>query len=118
MLVNVVAVLDVMVAIVDVVNVIAVGDHLAAVPFGVSALVAGVQRLLGMALLAVHVVDVVIVLDGLAAVASMVLVIGGPSVGSHLSSLPAARGGGIRVRLAGGRAERPGTDPASRRYQT
>jgi hypothetical protein len=92
-LVNVVAVLDVTVAIVDMVNVIAVGDHLAAVRLRVGARVAGVQRLLPMTLAAVHVVDVVVVPDGLAPVARMVLVIDGLSMGRHLSSLPAARGG-------------------------
>jgi hypothetical protein len=56
-LVDVVAVLEVAVAIVDVVNVIAVGHHVAAVRLGVSAFVAGVQGLLGVAFVAVHVVD-------------------------------------------------------------
>jgi hypothetical protein len=88
-LVDVVAMLEVTVAIVDVVGVIAVCDHLAAVSLGVGAPVAGVHRLLGMTLVAVHVVDVVLVLDGVAPVASVVLVIDGLSVGSHLSSLPA-----------------------------
>jgi hypothetical protein len=92
-LVNVVAVLDVTVAIVDVVNVIAVGDHLAAVLLRVGARVAGVQRLLRVTLVAVHMVDVVVVPDRLAPVARMMLVIDGLSMGRHLSSLPAARGG-------------------------
>jgi hypothetical protein len=54
-----------------------------------------------MALVAVHVVDVVVVLDGLAPVARMVLVIDGLSMGRHLSSLPAAEAGGMSVRLTG-----------------
>jgi len=89
---NVVAVLEVTVPVVDVVNVIAVGDHLAAVTLSVSARVAGVRCLLGMTLVAVHVVNMVVVPDGLAPVARMVFVIDGLSMGSHLSSLPAVRG--------------------------
>jgi hypothetical protein len=90
-LVDVVAVLEVAVAIVDVVNVIAVGHHVAAVRLGVSAFVAGVQGLLGVALAAVHVVDMVAVPDGRAPVPRMMLVIGGLSMGRHLSSLAATR---------------------------
>jgi hypothetical protein len=116
-LVNVVAMLDVMVAIVDVVNMIAVRDHLTAVPLRMGARVVGVQRLLPMALVAVHVVDVVVVLDGLAPVARMVLVIDGLSMGRHLSSLPAARGG-WHVRPPHRGAQRPWTLTASRRGQT
>jgi hypothetical protein len=116
-LVNVVAMLDVTVAIVDVVNVIAVRDHLAAVPLRMGARVVSVQRLLPMALVAVHVVDVVVVLDGLAPVARMVLVIDGLSMGRHLSSLPAARGG-WHVRPPHRGAQRPWTLTASRRGQT
>ncbi len=87
MLVNVLAVLNVTVAIVDVVNVVVVLDGLAAVPLRVAALVVGMQGLLGMMLVAVHVVDVVVVLDRLAPVARMVLVTDRLSVGSnHLSS--------------------------------
>ena len=63
MLVDVVAVLDVTVALVHVINMIAVGDHLAAVALSVGPLVAGVQCLLAMALVAVHVVDMVRVRD-------------------------------------------------------
>ena len=96
--------LEVPVAVVDMIHVIAVGDRLACVTLIVRARVAGVYRLLGMpapagrvswlpmTLVAVHVVDVVVVLDGLAPVARVVLVIGRFSVGSHLSSLPAAGG--------------------------
>ena len=63
---NVVAMLEVPVTVVDMIHVIAVGDRLACVTLIVRARVAGVYRLLGMVLLAVHVVDVVVVLDGLA----------------------------------------------------
>jgi len=104
-LVNVVAVLEVAVAIVEVVNMIAVGDHIAAVPLSVSAFVAGVQGLLGVALVAVHVVHVVLVRDGLAPVARMVLVIGGLSMGCHLSSLAVASSA---LSLSGGTAPGPG----------
>ena len=97
-LVDVVAVLEVAVAIVDVVNVIAVGHHVAAVRLGVSAFVVGVQGQLGVALVAVHVVDMVAVPDGRAPVPRMMLVIGGLSMGRHLSSLalPEARLSGAR----------------------
>ena len=89
---DVVAMLEVPVTVVDMIHVIAVGDRLACVTLIVRARVAGVYRLLGMVLLALHVVDVVVVLDGLAPVARVVLVIGRLSVGSHLNSLPAAGG--------------------------
>jgi hypothetical protein len=98
-LVDVVAVLDVAVAAVDVVHVIAMGDHLAAVSLSVRARVVGVHRLLAVALVAVHMVDVAVVLDDLAPVARAVLVIDRFSVGSHLSSLPAVWADDTSVRL-------------------
>lgn len=85
--------LEVPVAVVDMIHVIAVGDSLAPVTLRVRARVADVDRLLGMVLAAVHVVDMVVVLDGLAPVLGVVLVIGRFIVGSHLSSLPPAGGG-------------------------
>jgi hypothetical protein len=114
-LVNVVAVLDVTVAIVDVVNVFAAGDHLAAVPLRVGARVAGVQRLLPMTLVAVHVADVP---DGPAPVARMVLGIDGLSMGRHLSFLPAGRGGWHLRPPHRGTQNGPGHRPASPRYPT
>jgi hypothetical protein len=104
--------LEVAVAIVDVVNVIAVGDHVAAVSLGVSAFVAGVQGLLGVALVAVHVVDMVVVPDGLAPVPRVMLVIDGLSMGRHLSSLAAARSASLRG------AKRPPAWAARCRCQT
>jgi hypothetical protein len=112
-LVDVVAMLEVAVAIVDVVNVIAVGDHVAAVSLGVGAFVAGVQGLLGVALAAVHVIDMVVVPDGLAPVARMMLVIDGLSMGRHLSSLAAARSAPHR-----GARNGPPARAARCRYQT
>jgi hypothetical protein len=62
-LVDVVAVLVVPVTVVDVVFVVTVLHGLAAVTVRVGALVVGVGRLLGMTLVAVHVVEMVVVLD-------------------------------------------------------
>jgi hypothetical protein len=107
-LVDVVTMLEVAVAIMDVVNVIAVGDHVAAVSLGVGAFVAGVQGLLGVALAAVHVVDMVLVPDGLAPVPRMMLVIGGLSMGRHLSSSAAARSAPHRGARNGRRHGPPG----------
>ena len=90
MLVDVVVMLEVAVAVVNVIHVITMGDRLAAVSLGVRARVVGVYYLFGMVLLAMHVVSVVVVLDGLASVAMVMLVIGRLRVGSHLSSLPAS----------------------------
>jgi hypothetical protein len=89
-LVDVVVMLEVAVAVVNVIHVITMGDRLAAVCLGVRACVIGVYCLFGMVLLAVHVVDVVVMLDGLASVALVMLVIGRVGVGSHLSSFPAS----------------------------
>jgi hypothetical protein len=85
-LVDVIAMLEVAVAVMDVVHVIAVGDRLAAVSVGVRARVAGVHRLLRVVLAAVHVIDVVVVLDRLAPVTRVMLVIDRFSVRGHLSS--------------------------------
>lgn len=63
MLVDVVAVLVVPVTVVDVVFVVTVLHGLAAVTVRVGALVVGVGPLLGMTLVAVHVVEMVVVLD-------------------------------------------------------
>jgi len=89
-LVDVVVMLEVAVAVVNVIHVITMGDRLAAVSLGVRACVVGVYYLFGMVLLAVHVVNVVAMLDGLASVAMVMLVIGRLGVGSHLSSFPAS----------------------------
>jgi hypothetical protein len=62
-LVDVVAVLVVPVTVVDVVFVVTVLHGLAAVTVRVGALVVGVGPLLGMTLVAVHVVEMVVVLD-------------------------------------------------------
>jgi hypothetical protein len=62
-LVDVVAVLVVPVTVVDVVFVVTVLHGLAAVTARVGALVVGVGPLLGMTLVAVHVVEMVVVLD-------------------------------------------------------
>lgn len=67
--------LEVAVAVMDVVHMIAMGDRLTAVCIGVRARVAGVHRLLGVALVAVHVIDMVVMLDRLAPVTWVVLVI-------------------------------------------
>lgn len=75
MLVDVVPVLEVTVTIVDVVNVVVVFHGFAAVTFGVSAFVLSVNRRLGVLFVAVHVVDVTIVLNGLATVGGQVLVV-------------------------------------------
>jgi hypothetical protein len=85
-LVDVIAMLEVAMAVMDVVHMIAMGDRLTAVSFGVGARVAGVYRLLGVVLVAVHVIDVVVVLDRLAPVTRVVLVIDRFSVRGHLSS--------------------------------
>lgn len=90
MLVDVGVMLEVAVAVVNVIHVITMGDRLAAVSLGVRACVVGVYYQFGMVLLAVHVVNVVAMLDGLASVAMVMLVIGRLGVGSHLSSLPAS----------------------------
>ncbi len=90
MLVDVVAMLEVAVALVNVIHVIIMGHRLTAVSLGVHACVVGVYYLFGMVLLAVHVVNVAAMLDGLASVAMVMLVIGRLGVGSHLSSLPAS----------------------------
>ena len=81
--------LEVAVAVMDVVHMIAMGGRLAAVSLCVRARVVGVHRLLGVVLVAVHVVHVVAVLDGLAPVAHAALVIDRFGVGSHLSSCSA-----------------------------
>jgi hypothetical protein len=91
-LVDVIAMLEVAVCVMDVVYMIAVGDCLAAVSFGVPARVAGVHRLLGVALVAVYVINVVVVLDGFAAVARVVLVIDWFGMESHLSSQSGVEG--------------------------
>ena len=75
MLVNVVAVLEVTVAVVQVVDVAVVLDRLTAVPFGVGASVLGVNLHLRVLLVAVDVVDVAVVLDRLATVLRQVLVV-------------------------------------------
>jgi hypothetical protein len=85
-LVDVIAMLKVAVAVMDVVHMLAMGHRLTAVSFGVRARVAGVHRLLGVVLVAVYVIDMVVVLDRLAPVTRVVLVIDRFSVRSHLSS--------------------------------
>jgi hypothetical protein len=117
-LVDVIAMLEVPVPVVDVVHMIVMGDCLAAVSFGVRARVPGVHRLLGVLFLAVHVVDVVVVLDGFAPVPGVVLVINRFGMGRHLSSQPpskaddtsvrscapaAGSGGALRFRAGSGR---------------
>lgn len=87
MLVNVVAVLEVLVTAMEVIQVVTVLDGLAAVSSGVDALVIGVQTLLAMLLVAVHVIYMVIVLDRLAPVARQVLVILFRDVHGHVRSL-------------------------------
>ena len=87
MLVDVIAMLKVAVAVMDVVHMLAMGHRLAAVSFGVRARVAGVHRLLGVVHVAVYVIDMVVVLDRLAPVTRVVLVIDRFSVRGHLSSL-------------------------------
>lgn len=76
MLVNVITMLEVAVAIVNVVDVVVVFHGLAAVTLSVGAFVLGVDVSLAVVLVAVNVVDVTVVLDGLAAVAGQVLVVG------------------------------------------
>jgi hypothetical protein len=71
----------------EVIQVVTVLDGLAAVSSGVDALVIGVQTLLAMLLVAVHVIYVVIVLDRLAPVARQVLVILFRDVHGHVRSL-------------------------------
>jgi hypothetical protein len=85
-LVDVIAMLKVAVAVMDVVYVLAMGHRLTAVSFGVRAGVAGVHRLLGVVLAAVYVIDMVVVLDRPATVTRVVLVIDRFSVRGHLSS--------------------------------
>jgi hypothetical protein len=85
-LVDVIAMLKVAVAVMDVVHMLAMGHRLAAVSFGVRARVAGVHHLLGVALVAVYVIYMIVVLDRLAPVTRVVLVIDRFSVRGHLSS--------------------------------
>jgi hypothetical protein len=85
-LVDVIAMLKVAVAVVDVVHMLAVGHRLTAVSFGVRARVADVHRLLGVVLVAVYVIDMVIMLDRLAPVTRVVLVIDRFSVRGHRTS--------------------------------
>jgi len=86
-LVDVIAVLEVAVAVVDVIHMIAMGYGLAAVLVRVRARMGVVHRLLAMVLAGVHMVHMVVVPDDLTAVARVVLVIGRFGVGSsHLSS--------------------------------
>ncbi|MDT4945132.1 MAG: hypothetical protein QOH14_1865 [Pseudonocardiales bacterium] len=93
--VDVVAVLEVPVPVVHVVDVLAVLDCLAIVTIAVRSIVFGMDGLLRMALPTVDVVDVVTVRDGLATVARQVLVIGDLSVTGHeipvLSGRPTTR---------------------------
>ena len=87
MLVDVIAVLEVAVAVVDVIHMIAMGYGLAAVLVRVRARMGVVHRLLAMVLAGVHMVHMVVVPDDLTAVARVVLVTGRFGVGSsHLSS--------------------------------
>ncbi len=87
MLVDVIAVLEVAVAVVNVIHMVAMGYRLAAVSVRVRARVAVVHRPLAMVLAVVHMVHMVVVLDGLAAIVRVVVVIGRFGVGSsHLSS--------------------------------
>jgi hypothetical protein len=83
---DMVAMLEVAVPVMHVVDMIAMSDRLAAVSLGVHARVTGVHRLLGMVFTAMYVIDVVVVLDGLAPVARVMLVIDRFGVGGHLSS--------------------------------
>lgn len=75
MLVYVVAVLEVSVAVVDMVDVVAVLNRLTPVVLGVRRAVIGVDLRLGVPLAVVDMVEVVAVLDGLVAVAREVLVV-------------------------------------------
>ncbi len=86
MLVDVIVVLEVAVAVVDVVHVIAMVDRRAAVSLGMRARVAVMDRLLRVVLAGVHVIDMVAVRDGLAPVPGVVLVIGGLGMRRHLGS--------------------------------
>jgi hypothetical protein len=97
-LVDVIAMLEVPVAVMDVVHMIAMGDCLAAVSFGVRARVPGMHRLLGVLFVAVHVIDVVVVLDGFAPVPRVVLVINRFGMGRHLSSQPPSKADDTSVR--------------------
>ncbi len=86
-LVDVIAVLEVAVAVVNVIHMVAMGHGLAAVSGCVRARVPVVHRPLAMVLAVVHMVHMVVVLDGLAAVVRVVVVIGRFGMGSsHLSS--------------------------------
>lgn len=77
MLVDVIPVLEVPVAVVDVVDMVAVLDRLAPVVVGVGRTVIGVDLGLRMTFAVVDVVDVVAVYDRLVAVSREVLVIAG-----------------------------------------
>jgi hypothetical protein len=85
-LVDVIVMLKVAVTVMDMVHMLAMGHRLTAVSFGMRARVAGVHRLLWVVLVAVHVIDMVVVLDRLAPVTRVVLVIDRFSVRGHLSS--------------------------------
>ena len=101
---DVVAVLVVAMPIVQVIHVGAVLDRLAPVAHGVGVTVVRVHGALGVTFGAMDVVEVVAVLDGLAAVVRKVLVVGRDRVIGHLSSrdrsvhphLPPANPGGVK----------------------
>jgi hypothetical protein len=112
-LVDVIAMLKVAVAVMDVVHMIAMGDRLTAVSFGVRARVTDVHRLLGVVLVAVHVIDVVVVLDRLAPVTRVVLVIDRFSVRGHLSSSSRRVTDDTSVRRIGGAPQGRCPGPAS-----
>lgn len=76
MFVNVVAVLEVAVSVMKVVDVITVLHRLVAIPLEVSPVVIGVNHLFGVGHPVVQMVDVPIVLNGLMAVTGKMLVIG------------------------------------------
>lgn len=100
MLVDVVAVLDVTVPVVEMVDVITVGNLLAVVVHGVCRTVVSVNRCLAMTFPVVKMVDVIAMHDGVMSVARQVLVIVGFPV---LVGLPLLVGLGCHVISLGGR---------------
>lgn len=85
MLVDVVPVLDVPVAVVQMVDMVPVLDGLAAVTLGVRARVVSVDRDLDVVLATVDMVHMVLVLHGLAAVTGVVLVVSRLKMGHDVS---------------------------------
>lgn len=83
MLIDVVAVLVVTMAVVHMVDVVAVRDGLAPVALGMGPRVIGVDRLLRMALVAMNVVDVILVRNCLATITGQVLMVDGFGVSRH-----------------------------------